>query len=108
MTADRVAAWATGIGIGFAVFIVTWIIMNRLTGMWMPVPQGPVVTLISAMAAGSWVGVERGRTLSRRVQSTHELADATTQRRAPGLDWGLFNKAHNSVGSLSATAARSF
>jgi hypothetical protein len=66
---DRVAAWATGIGIGFAVFIVTWIIMNRLTGLWLPVPEGPIVALASAVTAGGWVSVERGKTLSKRVKA---------------------------------------
>jgi hypothetical protein len=67
MTPDRIAAWATGIGIGFAVFIVAWTVLNRLTGLWLPAPEGPVVALIGATVAGSWVGLERGRTLSLRV-----------------------------------------
>lgn len=69
MKPDRVAAWATGLGIGFAVFIVTWVIMNRLTGLWMPIPQGPITALGCAVIAGFWVGAERGRTLSRRVSN---------------------------------------
>jgi hypothetical protein len=69
MTPDRVAAWATGIGIGFAVFIIAWTVLNRLTGLWMPAPEGPIVALIGAIVAGSSVGSERGRTLSRRASN---------------------------------------
>lgn len=65
MTPDRVAGWAAGSGIGFAVLIVTWLIFNRLTGLWLPVPIGPIVALLSAIVAGIAVTVERGRTLTR-------------------------------------------
>jgi len=72
MTPERVAGWATGIGIGFAVFIVTWIVLNRLTSLWMTVPEGPIVALATAVLAGIWVGVARGKTLSRSAALTSE------------------------------------
>lgn len=65
MTPDRVAGWAAGSGIGFAVFVVTWLILNRLTGLWLPVPIGPIVALLGAMVAGMAVTLERGGALSR-------------------------------------------
>ena len=66
MTPDRVAGWATGIGIGFAVFIITWIVLNRLTSLWLPVPEGPIVALSAAVLAGMAVALERGKALSRK------------------------------------------
>ena len=68
MTPERVAGWATGIGIGFAVFIVTWIVLNRLTSVWLPVPEGPIVALTTAVLAGLGVSLQRGHTLSRNTE----------------------------------------
>ena len=69
MTPDRVSAWATGIGIGFGTFMVTWIVLNRLTSLWLPIPQGPMVALTSAVLIGVGVALQRGSTLSRRTRN---------------------------------------
>lgn len=66
MTPDRIAGWATGIGIGAAIFIIAWTTFNRLFGMWMPVPEGQIAALTGAVIAGGGAALERGRTLSRR------------------------------------------
>jgi hypothetical protein len=67
MTPDRVSAWAVGIGIGFAALTVTWIILNRLTSLWLSAPEGPVVSLTAAILVGVVVSLQRGSALSRRV-----------------------------------------
>lgn len=67
MTPDRVSGWATGIGIGFAAFIITWTVLNRLTGIWLPTPQGPIVALTTAVLVGIGVALQRGAALSRRT-----------------------------------------
>jgi hypothetical protein len=74
-----VAGWATGIGIGFAVFIITWTVLNRLTGLWLPVPEGPIVSLSTAVLAGMVVALERGKALSRRAR------DLTSQAHEEGV-----------------------
>jgi hypothetical protein len=67
MTPERVSAWAVGIGIGFAALILTWIILNRLTSLWLSAPEGPVVSVIAAVLVGVAVALQRGSALSRRV-----------------------------------------
>lgn len=72
MTPDRVSAWATGIGIGFGAFMITWVILNRVTSIWSPGPQGPIIALTTAVLVGGGVALQRGAALSRR---TRNLAD---------------------------------
>jgi hypothetical protein len=67
MTPDRVSGWATGIGIGFAAFIIAWTVLNRLTGIWLPTPQGPIVALTTAVLVGVGMALQRGTALSRRT-----------------------------------------
>lgn len=69
LRADYIAAWTTGIGIGLAVFMVTWLVANRITGLLMTVPTGPVVAMASALVAGSAVAARQGWRLSRRFLS---------------------------------------
>ncbi len=69
MTPERVSIWATATGIGFAAFMVTWLILNRLTSLWLPVPQAPIVALISAILMGSAVTWQRGSSFTRRFGS---------------------------------------
>jgi hypothetical protein len=65
--ADRVAAWATGAGVGFAALMVTWLIANRLTGLvWGP-PLGPIVAFAVAIVVGIVSAVIFGRRLARSV-----------------------------------------
>jgi hypothetical protein len=64
--ADIVAGWVTGIGIGSAVFMLTWIVANRLTGLWMASPTGPVVAMVTAILVGMVVAARQGWRLSRR------------------------------------------
>ena len=68
MTPDRVSAWATGIGIGFGAFMITWIILNRVTSIWSPGPQGPIIALTAAVLVGTGVALQRGSALSRRTR----------------------------------------
>ena len=69
MTPDRVAGWALGAGIGSAVSIVTWVVANRLTDVWLSFPLGPIIAFGSAVIAGTAVALERGIVLSRPRQT---------------------------------------
>jgi cytochrome bd-type quinol oxidase subunit 2 len=64
--ADRVAAWATGIGLGAMVFMVTWLLGNRVSTKLFSVPTGPVVAMAAAVLGGIVVAVWQGRRLARR------------------------------------------
>ena len=67
--ADRVAAWATGVGVGAMAFMLTWLISNRLTeALWGPT-AGAWVALIMAVIAGFAVTALAGARLARRVLS---------------------------------------
>ena len=50
--ADRVSAWAVGVGVGLIATMVTWLIGNRLTALAWDPPVGPTVALIAAIGVG--------------------------------------------------------
>lgn len=65
--ADRVAAWATGAGIGFIALMVTWLVGSRAAALiWEP-PLGPVVALAVAIVAGAVTAIVFGARLDRRM-----------------------------------------
>lgn len=63
--ADRVAAWATGTGIGLIAYMLTWLIGNRLSGLLWDPPVGPTVAFAAAIAVGVTTAVLSGRRLVR-------------------------------------------
>jgi hypothetical protein len=64
--ADRVAAWVTGVGVGVAVFMLTWLVGNRVADLlWTP-PTGPIMAIALAAVTGILVSVRQGWRLSRR------------------------------------------
>jgi TRAP-type C4-dicarboxylate transport system permease small subunit len=65
--ADRVAAWATGVGIGLLVFMVTWILGDRVLTRLLSPPEGPVAAMAFAILLGTTVTVRQGRRLARRA-----------------------------------------
>lgn len=65
LRANYVAAWATGVGIGLVVFMVTWIVANRVTARLMSVPSGPILAMSVAILAGTAVALRQGVRLSR-------------------------------------------
>ncbi len=67
--ADIVGAWATGIGIGTMVFMLTWLVANRVTGLFMEVPQAPITAMALAVTLGTAVSAWQGRRLARLVRS---------------------------------------
>jgi hypothetical protein len=63
--ADRVAAWATGVGIGLVALMTTWLVGNRLAELiWEP-PLGPILALCLAILVGAITAAVSGRRLSR-------------------------------------------
>lgn len=66
--ADRVSAWAVGVGIGLMAMMVTWLIVQRLTALAWDPPVGPTVALISAIVAGGTVGGIAGVRLDRSIR----------------------------------------
>jgi hypothetical protein len=64
--ADRVAGWATAVGIGLIALMLTWLIGNRVTGLIWPPPVGPTVAFAGAVFAGGAATFVWGRRLTRR------------------------------------------
>lgn len=64
--ADRVAARATGVGVGFLTFMVVWLAGARVTErIWGP-PSSAVAALVISVAAGILAAVISSRRLLRR------------------------------------------
>lgn len=66
LRADRVAAWATGIGTGVATFMIAWLALSRIADQVSAPPTGPVVAMAASVVIGVLVSVIQGRRLSRR------------------------------------------
>ena len=65
--ADRLAAWATGWGIGFLVLMVAWLVGNRVAGILWDPPVGPAVAIVGAALLAAATGAFAARSLARRV-----------------------------------------
>lgn len=68
-SAERVAGWATGVGIGLAVFMISWLIGSRLTALWWQAPVAPVVAMLVAVSVGTGAAVGSGRRLAGSIGS---------------------------------------
>lgn len=65
--ADRVAARATGVGVGLLAFMIAWLVGARVTErIWGP-PSSAVVALAIAVAAGILVAIIAGHRLVGRL-----------------------------------------
>lgn len=65
--ADRVAARATGVGVGLLAFMVVWLIGARVTvRIWGP-PSSAVVALAIAVVVGILAAVISGRRFAHRL-----------------------------------------
>jgi hypothetical protein len=62
---DRVAAWATGAGIGLIALMVVWLVGNRLAAIVWDPPVGPIVAFGGAVVIGVVTTLVSGRRLSR-------------------------------------------
>lgn len=71
--ADRIAAWATGSGLGLVVLMLTWLIGNRLTALIWPRPVGPTVAFVGAIVTGLVTAVASGVRLARRFPREQPL-----------------------------------
>ena len=80
--ADRVAARATGVGVGVLAFMVTWLVGARVTELIWDPPSSAVVAMAMAVAVGIVVAIVAGRRLVRRqvAESQLSLEAATTQQ----------------------------
>ena len=66
--ADRVSAWAVGVGAGLIATMLTWLVANRLTALAWDTPVGPIVALIAAFVAGLLTTCITGVRLDRSVR----------------------------------------
>ena len=77
--ADRLAARATGVGVGLLAFMIAWLVGARVTELiWGP-PSSAVVAMALAVVIGIVVAVVAGRRLVRRqfTESQITLEHAT-------------------------------
>lgn len=58
----------TGIGFGWIAFMVTWIVANRVTAQFLPLPEGPLTAMASAIVAGIAISLWQGHRLATRVR----------------------------------------
>jgi hypothetical protein len=66
--ADRVSAWAVGVGVGLIVMMLTWLVGNRLAALAWDVPLGPTVAVFSSLGVGAITSVVVGLRLERSVR----------------------------------------
>ncbi len=67
--ADLTAAWTTGLGVGLIGLMVTWLVMNRLTGLFMDAPEGPMLAFGAAVGIGFFVTAIAGKRLAKTVKA---------------------------------------
>jgi len=80
--ADRVAARATGVGVGLLAFMIAWLIGARVTErIWGP-PSSAVVALVSSVVVGILVAVVAGHRLLRRQLAESQLTSDPSPRTA--------------------------
>jgi hypothetical protein len=80
--ADRVAARATGVGVGLLAFMIAWLIGARVTEqVWGP-PSSAVVALAISVMVGIFVAVVAGQRLLRRQFAESQLTRDTSPRTA--------------------------
>lgn len=65
--ADRIAAHATGLGIGLMTFMLTWIVGVRITERLLETPTSAYVAMAIAVVTGIITTVLAGRRLSASV-----------------------------------------
>ena len=83
--ADRVAARATGVGVGVLAFMIAWLVGARVTvQIWGP-PSSAVVAMAIAVAVGILVAIVANRRLVRQqlteTQLTRESSTQATTRQ---------------------------
>jgi hypothetical protein len=66
--ADRVAAWAVGVGVGLIATMLTWLIGNRVAALAWESPVGPTIALMTAIATGMLATWIVGLRLDRSVR----------------------------------------
>ena len=68
IVADRLSAWAVGMGVGLIAMMLTWLIGNRLAGLAWDPPVGPTVALVAAIGVGVIATSIAGLRLDRSVR----------------------------------------
>jgi hypothetical protein len=67
--AELTAAWTTGFGVGLIGLMVTWLVMNRVTSLFMDAPEGPVLAFGTAVGVGFFVTAIVGKHLTNTVKA---------------------------------------
>lgn len=81
-SADRVAARATGVGVGLLAFMIAWLTGARVTEQIWGRPTSAVVALARAVMVGILVAVVAGQRLLRRQFAESQLTRDTPPRTA--------------------------
>ncbi len=66
--AHRLAARATGAGVGLVALMLTWLVGSRLVALVWPPPLGPTAALVAAQVVGLGTGVAVGARLARGLR----------------------------------------
>jgi len=61
---DIVAARVIGIGVGLIALMLTWLVSNRLLGVFIEAPTGPIVAFSAATVIGLIAALVAGRRLA--------------------------------------------
>lgn len=79
--ADRVAAYATAVGIGLITFMVTWTIGARITERILDRPMSAYVAMVAALITGAVVALVASRCLGRADQQLNSPSQTSFSKR---------------------------
>jgi hypothetical protein len=83
VAAEVVAAWATGVGVGLLVFMVSWLMGHRIAALIWDRPTGPIVALGTAVLVGAIMTILAGRHLSRATRDGTDDGSKELSRSHP-------------------------
>lgn len=71
-SAERVGAWATGVGVGLAVFMISWLIGSRIADLLWEAPVAPIVAMLFALSVGTGAALGSRRRLTSSLGPGNE------------------------------------